>query len=124
MKLEVYTQQEENERVHMSVYNESSTLLPCMDSDHDQMVNKDIESQIMDSGDNDFPFMNQAAEIKNEPGLSEKGRDCQVQRFMRHSSDDLGESDASSVNTTEVINIDSPAHRTHAFHVSPCTLQL
>lgn len=117
MKLEVYTQQEEN-RVHMCVYNESS-LLPSMDTGHNQMTNKDIESQIMDSSENDFPFTDQTAEIKNEPGLSEKGRDCQLQQFSRRCLDDPGASHASSVDKTEVFNIDSSAHKTHTFHVSP-----
>ncbi|XP_056590443.1 uncharacterized protein si:ch211-86h15.1 isoform X3 [Triplophysa dalaica] len=120
MKLEVYTQQEEN-IVHMSVYNESSSLLPSMDTGHNHMTNKDIESQIMDSSENDFPFTDQTAEIKNEPGLSEKGRDCQLQQFTRRCLDDPGASHASSVDKTEVINIDSSAHKTHTFHLPPRT---
>ncbi|KAA0707744.1 hypothetical protein E1301_Tti010497 [Triplophysa tibetana] len=121
MKLEVYTQQEEN-RVHLSVYNESSSsLLPSMDTCHNQMTIKDIDSQIMDSSDNDFPFTDQTAEIKNEPGFSENGRDCQVQQFTRHCLDDPGSSHASSVDKTELINIDSSAHKTHTFHLPPRT---
>lgn len=116
MKLEVYSQQEVN-GVQMSVYNKSSSSMLCMDTGHDQMANKDIESQIMDSNETDFSFTNQAAYIKNEPGL--QGRDCQGQRFAMHSSDDPGSSDASSGNKTEVINIDSPT-----FHVSSRTLKL
>ncbi|XP_073732114.1 uncharacterized protein [Misgurnus anguillicaudatus] len=117
MKLEVYREQEENE-VQTSVCNESRTLFPCVETDHDQMACKDIATQMMDDSENDFPFNNQDAHIKNEPGLyTEAGSTCQAQHFTRHSSDDPGESDTSSSNKTKIDYIDSAAHTIQEFNL-------
>ncbi|XP_065097466.1 uncharacterized protein [Paramisgurnus dabryanus] len=107
VKLEVYTQQEEND-VQMSVCNELRTLLsPCMSTDHDQMASKNIESPMMDNSENDFPFNNQYAQITNEPGLyTEEGSTNRTQHFTRHSSDDPGGSGASTfAHTTQEFNL-------------------
>ncbi|KAG1949512.1 hypothetical protein F2P79_011429 [Pimephales promelas] len=97
MKLEVYTQQEESE-LQVPVCRESASLSPCMDIYHDQMPNKDTETQMMDSSLNTFPFINEAPQIKNEPETNtETGTTCQAQQHItRHVLDDSGASDASS----------------------------
>ncbi|XP_073732117.1 uncharacterized protein [Misgurnus anguillicaudatus] len=106
IKLEVYTEEEEDE-VQTSVCNESTTLSPFIDTNHDQMASKDIENQILDSSENDFPFIYQYAQIKNEPGLhTEAGSTCQSQHFTRHGSDDPWTS-----------HIDSAAHMTQVFNL-------
>ncbi|XP_055040333.2 uncharacterized protein [Misgurnus anguillicaudatus] len=91
IKLELYTEEEKNE-VQTSVCNGSTSVLPCMDADDDQMACKDIEAQMMDNSENDFPsFIYQDVQIKNEPELhAESGNTCQAQHFTRHSSDDPG----------------------------------
>ncbi|XP_048028549.1 zinc finger protein 624-like isoform X2 [Megalobrama amblycephala] len=97
MKLEVYTQQEENE-VQIPVCNESAPLSACLDIYHDQMPSKDTEPQMIDSSENTFPFINQAPRIKNEPETNtETGITCQAQQHItRHGLDDSEASDASS----------------------------
>ncbi|XP_056125809.1 zinc finger and SCAN domain-containing protein 21 isoform X2 [Rhinichthys klamathensis goyatoka] len=118
MKLEVYTQQEENE-LQIPVCHESASLTPCMDIYHEQMPSKDTETQMMDSSENTFPFINQAPQIKNEPETNtEKGTTCQAQQHItRHVLDDSGASDASSdVSKIKVSHI-SPRHKTQAFHL-------
>ncbi|XP_055041148.2 uncharacterized protein [Misgurnus anguillicaudatus] len=118
VKLEVYTQQEEND-VQMSVCNELKTLLlPCMDTDHDQMASKNIESQMTDDSENDFPLIYQYAQIKNEPGLyTEEGSTNKAQHFTRHSSEDPGGSGASSSKNTKICHTDSFAHTTQEFNL-------
>ncbi|KAG1949515.1 uncharacterized protein LOC120480573 isoform X2 [Pimephales promelas] len=97
MKLEVYTQQEENE-LQVPVCRESASLSPCINIYHDQMPSKDTETQMMDSSLKTFPFINQAPQIKNEPETdTETGTTRQAQQHIsRHVLDDSGASDASS----------------------------
>ncbi|XP_051768812.1 uncharacterized protein si:ch211-86h15.1 isoform X12 [Ctenopharyngodon idella] len=119
MKLEVYTQQEENE-VQIPECNESAPLSPCMDIYHDQMPSKDTEPQMIDSSENTFPFINQAPQIKNEPETNtETGITCQAQQHItRYSLDDSGASDASSdVSRIKVSHIGSPRHKTQTFNL-------
>ncbi|KAK9966521.1 hypothetical protein ABG768_003628 [Culter alburnus] len=114
MKLEVYTQQEENE-VQIPVCNESAPLSACMDIYHDQMPSKDNEPQMIDSSENTFPFINQAPRIKNEPETNtETGITCQAQQHItRHGLDDSEASDASSdVSRIKVSHVGSPRHKT------------
>ncbi|KAG1949511.1 hypothetical protein F2P79_011429 [Pimephales promelas] len=118
MKLEVYTQQEESE-LQVPVCRESASLSPCMDIYHDQMPNKDTETQMMDSSLNTFPFINEAPQIKNEPETNtETGTTCQAQQHItRHVLDDSGASDASSdVSKIKVSHI-SPRHKTQEFYL-------
>ncbi|KAK7119480.1 hypothetical protein R3I94_021351 [Phoxinus phoxinus] len=116
MKLEVYTQQEENE-VQIPVCHGSASLSPCLDSYHDQMPSKDTEPQMMDSSENTFPFINQAPQIKNEPETNtETGTTCQAQQYIiRHILDDSGASDASS--DVCKIKVGSPIHKTQTFNL-------
>ncbi|XDV51671.1 hypothetical protein PO909_020511 [Leuciscus waleckii] len=116
MKLEVYTQQEENE-VQIPVCHESAPLSPCMDIYHDQMPSKDTETLMMDSSENTFPFINQAPQIKNEPETNtETGTTFQAQQHItRHGLDDSGASDASS--DVSKIKVGSPKHKTQAFNL-------
>ncbi|XP_077059446.1 uncharacterized protein LOC143711607 isoform X2 [Siphateles boraxobius] len=118
MKLEVYTQQEENE-VQIPVCHESASLSPCMDIYHDQMPSKDTETQMMDSSENTFAFINQAPQIKNEPETNtETGTTCQAQQHItRRGLDDSGASDASSdVSKIKVSHI-SPGQKTQTFNL-------
>ncbi|XP_050978717.1 uncharacterized protein LOC127173105 isoform X4 [Labeo rohita] len=116
MKLEVYTQQDENDE-QMPVYSESASLSPCMDIYHDQTPSKDTETQIMDSSENNFPFINKAPRIKTELETnSETDTTCQVQQHItKHSSDDSGTSDASS--DVKVRHIGSPRHETQTINL-------
>ncbi|KAK7127819.1 hypothetical protein R3I93_020413 [Phoxinus phoxinus] len=120
MKLEVYTQQEDNE-VQIPVCHESASLSPCMDSYHDQMPSKDTEPQMMDSSENTFPFINQAPQIKNEPETNTEtgtGTTCQAQQHLtRHVLDDSGASDASSDVSKIKVSPISPRHKTQAFNL-------
>ncbi len=116
MKLEVYTQPEENEE-SMPVCSESTSLSSCMDVYHDQTPCKDRETQVMDSSENHFSNINKAARIKNEPETNtEKGTTCQVQHHT--SKHGLGDSGASDVNKVKVSHIGSPRHETQIFNVS------
>ncbi len=120
MKLEVYTQPEENEE-NMPVSSESASLSTCMVVYHDQTPSKDSETQVMDSSENNFPNINKAARIKNEPETkTEKGTTCQIQQnITKHGLDDSGASDASSdVNKVKFSHIGSPRHETQTFNVS------
>ncbi|XP_067287029.1 uncharacterized protein [Pseudorasbora parva] len=118
MKLEVYTQQEENE-AQMPVCSESASLLPFMNIYHDQMPSKDTETKMMDSSENTFPFINQAPQIKNEPEANtETGITCQAQpHITRHSLDDSGASDASGDVSKIKDGHISPRHKTHTFNL-------
>ncbi|XP_058647775.1 uncharacterized protein si:ch211-86h15.1 isoform X3 [Onychostoma macrolepis] len=119
MKLEVYTQPEDNEEV-MPVCSESTSLSPCMDIYHDQTPSKDSKSQVMDSSENNFPNSNKAARIKNEPETNtETGTTCQIQQnITKHSLDDSGASDASSdINKVKVSHIGSPRHEIQTFNL-------
>ncbi|XP_056324499.1 zinc finger protein 214 isoform X3 [Danio aesculapii] len=119
MKLEVYTQHEENE-VQMPVCNESgSSFSSCVDIFHNKMLSKDTETQIVDDGDNhNFTFINQAAQIKNEPEINtEMGTTCQAyQHIAREDFDDSRTSDESSdINKIKVCHIGSPRHKMQTF---------
>uniref|UniRef100_A0A8C1ZSH6 C2H2-type domain-containing protein n=1 Tax=Cyprinus carpio TaxID=7962 RepID=A0A8C1ZSH6_CYPCA len=120
MKLEVYTQPEENEE-DMPVCGESASLSPCMDIYHDQTPSKDTETQVMDScSENNFPFINKAAQIKNEPETNtETGTTCQIQQnITKQDLDDSGASDASSdVNKVKVSHGGFPRHETQTFNL-------
>ncbi|XP_051519995.1 uncharacterized protein LOC127421196 isoform X1 [Myxocyprinus asiaticus] len=113
VKLKVFTKQEEN-RVQMPVCNESTSLSPCMDVDHDQTISKDVATHMMENRETGFTFINQASRIKNEPEPSpETGSACQAQHFTRYRSDDTEDSDASSNSIKiEGSHIGSPAHKT------------
>ncbi|XP_073682177.1 uncharacterized protein [Garra rufa] len=120
MKLEVYTQQEENEE-QMPVYSESASLSPCMDIYHDQTPSKDTESQMMDSSESNLLYTNKAPLIKTElESNCETGTACQVQQqhITKHGLDDSGASDASNdVNTIKVTHIVSPRHELQTFNL-------
>uniref|UniRef100_A0A672MY56 Zinc finger and SCAN domain-containing protein 21-like n=1 Tax=Sinocyclocheilus grahami TaxID=75366 RepID=A0A672MY56_SINGR len=119
MKLEVYTQPEENEE-DMPVCGESASLSPCVDIYHDQMPSKDTETQVMDSGENHFLFINKAARIKNEPETNtETGTTCQIQQnITKQDLDDSGASDASSdVNKVKVSHVGFPRHERQTFNL-------
>ncbi|XP_048028545.1 uncharacterized protein si:ch211-86h15.1 isoform X2 [Megalobrama amblycephala] len=119
MKLEVYTQQEENE-VQIPVCNKSAPLSACLDIYHDQMPSKDTEPQMIDSCENTFPFINQAPRIKIEPETAtETGITCQAQQHItRHGLDDSEASDASSdVSRIKVSHVGSPRHKTQTFNM-------
>ncbi|XP_051528697.1 uncharacterized protein LOC127426154 [Myxocyprinus asiaticus] len=118
MKLEVYTQQEENGE-QMRVCNETTSLLPFMDVDHDQTVHKVIATQVMENLNNNFTFINHAAQIKNEPEPNpESGTSCQAQHITRYSSDDTEDSDASSNDIKiKVSHVGSPAHNTQQYEL-------
>ncbi|XP_016084270.1 zinc finger protein 483-like isoform X1 [Sinocyclocheilus grahami] len=118
MKLEVYTQQEENEE-QMPVCSESASLSPCMDNYHDQTPSKDTEPQMMDSSENNFPF-NQGPRIKTElESNSETSTTCQVQQHItKHGLNDSGASDSSSdANKITFSHIGSPRHETQTFNL-------
>ncbi|XP_051531928.1 zinc finger and BTB domain-containing protein 49-like isoform X1 [Myxocyprinus asiaticus] len=116
MKLEVYTQQEENGE-QMRVFNETTSLLPCMDVDHNQTVSKGVATQMMENCENNFTFINHGAQIKNEPDTDpESDTTCKAQRIIRYSSDDTEDSDASSNDIKIKVNhIGSPAHNTQPY---------
>ncbi|XP_018952333.1 uncharacterized protein LOC109081826 isoform X2 [Cyprinus carpio] len=119
MKLEVYTQQEENEE-QMHVCSESASLSPCMYNYHDQMPSKDNETQMMDNSENNFPFINKAPRIKTElESNSETITTCQVQQHItKHGLNDSGASDASSdANKITFSHIGSPRHETQTFNL-------
>ncbi|XP_067287032.1 zinc finger protein 287-like isoform X2 [Pseudorasbora parva] len=118
MKLEVYTQQEENE-AQMPVCNESAPLSPCTNIYHDQMPSKDTETKMMDSSENTFPFIDQAPQIKNEPEANtETGITCQAQpHITRHSLDDSGASNASGDVSKIKDGHISPRHKTHILNL-------
>nr|XP_005172936.1 uncharacterized protein LOC558435 isoform X2 [Danio rerio] len=121
MKLEVYTQHEENE-VQMPVCNESgSSFSPCVDIYHNKTHSKDTETQIMDDGENhNFTFINQAAHIKNEPEINtEMGTTCQAyQQIAREDLNDSRTSDDSyDTNKIKVSHIGSPRHKMQTFNM-------
>ncbi|XP_051956909.1 uncharacterized protein LOC127625647 isoform X3 [Xyrauchen texanus] len=118
MKLEVYTQQEENGE-QMPLCNETTPLLPFMDVDHDQMVHKIVGTQVMENLNNNFTFINNAAQIKNEPEPNpESGTCCQAQHITRYSSDVTEDSDASSNDIKiKVSHVGSPAHNTQQYEL-------
>ncbi|XP_059393468.1 uncharacterized protein LOC132126302 isoform X2 [Carassius carassius] len=119
LKLEVYTQPEENE-VDMPVCGESASLSPCVDIYHDQTPSKDTETQVMDSSESNCHFIEQAARIKNEPETkTETGTTCQIQQNITKQDFDNSEaSNASSdVNKVKVSHIGSPRHETQTFNL-------
>lgn len=121
MKLEVYTQHEENE-VQMPVCNESgSSFSPCVDIYHNKTHSKDTETQIMDDGENhNFTFINQAAHIKNEPEINtEMGITCQAyQQIAREDLNDSRTSDDScDTNKIKLSHIGSPRHKMQTFNM-------
>ncbi|XP_005172935.2 uncharacterized protein isoform X1 [Danio rerio] len=121
MKLEVYTQHEENE-VQMPVCNESgSSFSPCVDIYHNKTHSKDTETQIMDDGENhNFTFINQAAHIKNEPEINtEMGTTCQAyQQIAREDLNDSRTSDDScDTNKIKLSHIGSPRHKMQTFNM-------
>ncbi|XP_051948707.1 uncharacterized protein LOC127619765 [Xyrauchen texanus] len=107
IKLKVFAKQEDN-RVQMPVCNESASLSACMDVEDDQLVSKDVATYMME----DFTLINHAAQIKNEPEPNpEIGSTYQAQHITRYSSDDTGDSDASSSGIKiEGSHNGSPAH--------------
>ncbi|XP_016299136.1 eukaryotic translation initiation factor 5B-like isoform X1 [Sinocyclocheilus anshuiensis] len=119
MILDICTKEEENEE-DMPVCGESASLSPCMDIYHDQTPSKDTETQVMDSSENNFPFINKAARIKNEPETNtETGTTCQIQQnITKQDLDDSGASDASSdVNKVKVSHVGFPRHETQTFNL-------
>ncbi|XP_052465804.1 zinc finger protein with KRAB and SCAN domains 8 isoform X2 [Carassius gibelio] len=114
MKLEVYTQQEEKEE-QMPVCSESASLSLCLDNHHDQTPSKDTETQMMDSSENNCPFINKAPQIKTElESNSETITTCQVQQHItKHGSSDSGASDANKITFS---HIGSPRQETQTFH--------
>ncbi|XP_026077113.1 uncharacterized protein LOC113055225 isoform X7 [Carassius auratus] len=114
MKLEVYTQQEEKEE-QMPVCSESASLSLCLDNYHDQTPRKDTETQMMDSSENNCPFINKAPQIKTElESNSETITTCQVQQHItKHGSSDSGASDANKITFS---HIGSPRQETQTFH--------
>ncbi|XP_016393383.1 uncharacterized protein LOC107727867 [Sinocyclocheilus rhinocerous] len=119
MILDICTKEEENEE-DMPVCGESASLSPCMDIYHDQTPSKDTETQVMDSSENNFPFINKAARIKNEPETNtETGTTCQIQQnITKQGLDDSGACYASSdVNKVKVSHVGSPRHETQTFNL-------
>ncbi|XP_016134233.1 uncharacterized protein [Sinocyclocheilus grahami] len=119
MILDICTKEEENEE-DMPVCGESASLSPCVDIYHDQMPSKDTETQVMDSGENHFLFINKAARIKNEPETNtETGTTCQIQQnITKQDLDDSGASDASSdVNKVKVSHVGFPRHERQTFNL-------
>ncbi|XP_059385419.1 uncharacterized protein LOC132119456 isoform X3 [Carassius carassius] len=114
MKLEVYTQEEKEKQ--MPVCSESASLSPCLDNYHDQTPSKDTETQMMDSSENNCPFIHEAPQIKTElESNSETITTCQVQQHItKHGLSDSGASDANKITFS---HIGSPRHETQTFHL-------
>ncbi|XP_052424605.1 zinc finger protein 43-like [Carassius gibelio] len=119
LKLEVYTQPEENEE-DMPVCSESASLSTCVDIYHDHTPSKDTETQVMDSSESNCHFIEKVARIKNEPETkTETGTTCQIQQnITKQDFDDSEASNASSdVNKVKVSHIGSPRHETQTFNL-------